>query len=402
MGYKSKFKGSTVVERLRAVPKKQDTLVSGENIKTFNGESILEGGDISFTVNITYGELRSLAASGGLIPGQFYRITDYVTMVANLPQIRSVAHPFDLIVVAQDKNHLYSEAQAVLHSGDTYFVNSRLDKWRVWYDINNAQDKYGWAALDGKGVIYRMIDEFNNDCPYDFKNIQFNLNEVGSPFPLFNVYPSSDGYYFTFSSIKNGVVSDKSMPDLTDPDLGSDLRYRAVGNVIYHSTELILGRIPRVIFFGTPYSSCKGNKLFSVQDIFLGPSCDFNTFKDSCFNIVLGSLCSYNTFGVSCRNIYFWTQLGSVLASNCKYFNFGSGCTDITLVKGLGESSDTLTSANINNLSFTPGLKVGSNIIMINNPLLISKNYEVSIGMDTTGVIKAYCPVDGQPFNLSV
>ena len=28
--------------------------------------------------------------------------------------------------------------------------------------------------LNFKGVIYRMIDEHNNDCPYDFKNIQFN------------------------------------------------------------------------------------------------------------------------------------------------------------------------------------------------------------------------------------
>ena len=24
----------------------------------------------------------------------------------------------------------------------------------------------------GKGVVYRLIDEFGNDCPYDFKNIQ--------------------------------------------------------------------------------------------------------------------------------------------------------------------------------------------------------------------------------------
>jgi hypothetical protein len=25
----------------------------------------------------------------------------------------------------------------------------------------------------GTGYIYRMIDEFGNDCPYDFKNIQY-------------------------------------------------------------------------------------------------------------------------------------------------------------------------------------------------------------------------------------
>jgi hypothetical protein len=28
----------------------------------------------------------------------------------------------------------------------------------------------------GKGVIYRMIDEFGNDCPYDFKNVLYNSN----------------------------------------------------------------------------------------------------------------------------------------------------------------------------------------------------------------------------------
>ena len=28
------------------------------------------------------------------------------------------------------------------------------------------------------GVIYRMIDEWNNDCPYDFKNIQFKRYKI--------------------------------------------------------------------------------------------------------------------------------------------------------------------------------------------------------------------------------
>ena len=42
------------------------------------------------------------------------------------------------------------------------------------------------APVEGhKGVIYRLIDEFGNDCPYDFKNIQF-LN--------------GGTYFFTFSA----------------------------------------------------------------------------------------------------------------------------------------------------------------------------------------------------------
>jgi len=31
----------------------------------------------------------------------------------------------------------------------------------------------GTGLPKGRGVIYRLIDEWNNDCPYDFKNIQF-------------------------------------------------------------------------------------------------------------------------------------------------------------------------------------------------------------------------------------
>jgi hypothetical protein len=29
------------------------------------------------------------------------------------------------------------------------------------------------AEGSGKGIIYYMKDEYNNECPYDFKNIQF-------------------------------------------------------------------------------------------------------------------------------------------------------------------------------------------------------------------------------------
>ena len=34
-------------------------------------------------------------------------------------------------------------------------------------------DLLGLIPENGKGVIYYMKDEWNNECPYDFKNIQF-------------------------------------------------------------------------------------------------------------------------------------------------------------------------------------------------------------------------------------
>lgn len=47
MGYNSKYKSSEIEEILDSVGGKQDVLVSGENIKTINGESILGSGNIT-------------------------------------------------------------------------------------------------------------------------------------------------------------------------------------------------------------------------------------------------------------------------------------------------------------------------------------------------------------------
>ena len=47
MAFKSKYTGTQIEGYLDAVPKKQDVLVSGENIKTINGQSIVGSGDIT-------------------------------------------------------------------------------------------------------------------------------------------------------------------------------------------------------------------------------------------------------------------------------------------------------------------------------------------------------------------
>lgn len=67
----------------------------------------------------------------------------------------------------------------------------------------------GTGLPNGRGVIYRLIDEFNNDLPYDFKNIQF-------PIPLTDgVYDSNSEtseYVYTFSStFEDGACEDLSL-----------------------------------------------------------------------------------------------------------------------------------------------------------------------------------------------
>lgn len=122
-------------------------------------------------MNITYSEIVALRDADKLISGQWYRITDYVatTIQANT---RSANHPFDVLVQAIDGSRLKEDAYAALHEGDTYFANSKLEAWKLRYCLDNDTERFAWADTEnGKGVIYRMIDEFDNDVCYDFKGI---------------------------------------------------------------------------------------------------------------------------------------------------------------------------------------------------------------------------------------
>lgn len=126
-------------------------------------------------VDVTYAELVELRDNAKLIAGCLYRITDYVTKVYSASGFeRSAEHPFDIIVRALSENTLAEEAYVAPHKGDEYFVNANLNAWKVWYCLDNDVTKYTWADVtNGKGVIYRMIDEWQNDMPYDFKNVQY-------------------------------------------------------------------------------------------------------------------------------------------------------------------------------------------------------------------------------------
>lgn len=165
---------------------KGEYLTSHQPLKTINGESLVGQGNIEIKpsgsndiipdmVNITYTSLVALIEANKLNTGQWYRITDFVTKAAcNDDSYQSAEHPFDIAVMATSNNSLDCHARALLHENDDYFAKSRLDLWQVWYDIKNDISKYSWAdTAEGKGVIYRLIDEWDNDRPYDFKNIRF-------------------------------------------------------------------------------------------------------------------------------------------------------------------------------------------------------------------------------------
>ena len=255
---------------------------------------------ISQMTNITWEELKTLRDDSKLIPGQQYRITDYVTTVdPNMENACSAGHKFDIIVVADNENTLNEKARAINHPsiiegaikvkvveentsyiyvrtpefdsndmyawayvndsdykdvcfvdledydtadviftntltpniGDildmggvnvelvsihydaNYFLTCNLAAWELWYCLDNDKSSFDWADEEnGTGVIYRMIDEWGNDCPYDFKNIQFkrDVYEEGGLAESGEEDYSLWCYTFSFRG-ENGEVIDASI-----------------------------------------------------------------------------------------------------------------------------------------------------------------------------------------------
>ena len=313
---------------------------------------------------ITYAELKALRDGAKLVPGMQYRITDYTcTTIADSTQ--SAGHVFDIIVTADDERTLNAKARAIHHEGDTYFTKSDLAKWQIWYDLNNDPTKYGWSdEVNGKGVIYRMIDEYGNDCPYDFKNIQFKRWKITSTHSsLNNEYIGIDGFnidgstipdkndfkwFYTFSFMKKawGALTIESIYDsFTDSHISSTGIGLAGDNIIkpYVTEGAML--LNYTLFFSEatddsvsfPYMNKIGiNCLYNtLKDNCLSNTfennCTFNILLDACKNNTFGADCTRNTFESNCNNNTLGSTCSSIiLAHDCANNTFGNSCSSNT------------------------------------------------------------------------
>lgn len=199
---------------------------------------------IDYAEEISYSALYDLYSNNDLTPYKLYRITDYRTRTkydgyagSSYPYV-SKENRFDLIVMATSTDSFDCIAKAAFHSGDEYFDKRYVDisKWIIWYDINNNTDLYSWANANGTGVIYRMIDEFGNDCPYDFKNIAFPRNfETTFGFMRQNNSTILKEYneFYTFSLLDKDVYDATLIPNQT-----------VIGNVVkpyFSGSTMVLG-----------------------------------------------------------------------------------------------------------------------------------------------------------------
>ena len=319
----------------------------------FIPDTIARKSDIEL-VKISYSDLKSLRDKSQLAPGQQYRITDYVTtaksvdksILATACEISVENHAFDIIVTADDVNVLNENVRAIQHTNDEndYFRNSNLASWELKYCIDNDINRFMWADVDeGKGCIYFMKDEFDNECSYDFKNIKFKYN---------------DAYYYTFHDVD------------TDGDASLNNMY-CYSNIIEPNNPWGKYNLNGNIFTIGTNSYCYGN--------IFGPNCiniiidsqgsgSFNNhFGHTCKDIVLGLGNYKNTFGDGCKNIVF--------GENC-YKNFiDVNGTNITFGK---KCNDNTINGNVDNIIFSESC-VGNTIGMRNSTIEFGKNCNVNV-----------------------
>ena len=324
-------------------------------------------------ISITYSALKTLRDNSGLKPGRWYRITDYETTTTQT-DTQSAGHVFDVIVLAIATNKLSEEARAIQHAGDTYFDGYNLNAWKIQYCLDNDTFRFSWASSSGKGVIYHMTDEYNNECPYDFKNIQFKRYKVSA----FSSCSSLVNYYY---GIKDGVNNYPSSATISTSDYvwrytfdvsGSDFSYQSFNKYCHNnkiepwyisSSGYMKQSLNNIVFFTRSSSN-------EMLDNHIGGYCRHMTF-DNCSGIVTGIFCKYiflgngsskNKFGHSCNSISF--------ADACQDNIIGNGCNNIIFSKiytqrnavdtnnqyiTLTSSATTSSSAHLRNVHITSG-----------------------------------------------
>ena len=303
-------------------------------------------------VYIEWGELVSLKDNGELKPGRKYRITDYVTTTTQ-ENTQSAGHQFDIIVEALNENTLSENAKAIQNENDGYFDESNLEAWELKYCLDNDNDRFTWAdTTNGKGVIYYMKDEFNNECPYDFKNIQFVRYKLNPPTvggyenewqnklsedvnvmfknnhlsyiwhgsnsenyywenyfkEVFSTATEETKAFYTFSDVINDEITDKSLTNV------------CYSNVIKENYVSEVLKLNNNIFFSkSNYNYCHSNSF--------GESCYSNSFGETCYSNSFGIGCTSNIFGEFCNNNIFGNSCTSnIFGKSCHANIFGNSC----------------------------------------------------------------------------
>jgi hypothetical protein len=243
---------------------------------------------------------------------------------------------------------------------NTYFLNSNLDAWELKYCIDNDTNRFAWAdSENGKGVIYYMKDEWNNECPYDFKNIQFKRwaieeytanpalvvdgegNDYGYYYGAMQfdgetqtiqtaTYGENYGWFYTFAlkDIETGdwydytVVAHIGLKNDEGVQVGCYDNHISPATDEYNSGNGELAKMLNDIVFFNSYTDISNPEYSDVYSY-----CNNNRFDGNCYDNTFGNDCYSNTFGNYFRFNSFGNDCnGNTFGNDCYSNTFGNDC----------------------------------------------------------------------------
>lgn len=320
-----------------------------DNMKGYIAGEISSAVATELYTPITCTKLRKLVSNGALVPGMWYRLTDYAFLVNSGEAVtsRSTDTPFDLLILAISSTTLCEECLVTHHDGDTYFANNDLGKWRVWYELKNAD--CAWLPLEsgGRGAIYRMIDEFGNDLPYDFKNAMFvplggssACLTFGETSDLSLLGPANGGAYE--NKVKPHIKQSNGQRLFPNVHFSGPAHHNEVGGNC--NVAEIKGEHNKI-----------GNECITVQ--IEGESSSYNTIGDRCFNIYInGDENEFNEIGDGCGAIWLYgSNSDNKIENGCNRIYLPEGTSDCVIGVGCKDLDATQITAGVTYMVVDPG-----------------------------------------------
>lgn len=428
---------NTTIDGVSSIKTINEGIGQAGQVLTTNGETVYWGnasGGGSPMTSITYAELRALRDAGNLIPGMFYRITDYECTTAQ-ENTRAMNHRFYIIVQALSHDTLSETAKAdlVTDGTDDYFVDAgaNVSAWELKYCLDNDTTRFAWACdtsriytddefwftntgtleyegttyykwtagntddtvlsttldinvgdslhyivcpsdgepygfeLDysvvlekqgGKGVIYYMKDEHGNECPYDFKNIQFKrMVSLEDGFPKYAEGYGEETWVYTFCGNSYHNVN-AEWSELKDGSLESPYMHQS-DEYHFTFTNNIMKPYYRIYDMDNEDSATCG-KQYLNDNVFFGwwtevgsesPDeeyiyhypycCAFINLDYNCYNNTFGDSSKNIKVGANCYNNYIqggFIEIGNECSGNSilgsPYLKMGNQCTSNNII----------------------------------------------------------------------
>jgi len=325
------------------------------------------------TISKTYAELKALRESSSLVPGQYYKITDFQTMwwnqvLYNTPGsvvlTSSTVEPLNVLAIATNK--FSTIASSDLYPQDIIYYNFEATQ--------NDNMLYAVAIANFKGWITRRTDTIKNiDIPIDWRHVTTNcckpnlssISEWNSSttYSLWDVVKINNKLYYSTlnNNTNNNPVSNPAyinMPTVywrpisgyregltyfpTDESFGF-YAYKPDGSYLVNVPADTSTRIQKYMFGTNPESSNNSNDLTNYSNIKVeGVGCFSNIFCGASKNLKFGGEFYFNLLremdAVTAENIFRF----NVLDANSNN-NFGGGVEHNRSTRDISHGSFTFS-----------------------------------------------------------